>query len=172
MYDHREMKYKQKIKDNFNFIFLCKKRDITFTGDGEDFLCSPFKTAPNVFCSHEIQSSSSFPFILAWKRAILFSCFPLRNLDFEKLYGHNFLDFYLFFLDFDQQNCNYIEDVLMSQRSLYFLFLTTPKTVVIHKTDVLFLNFHKNLNIRQTNLNSLCPYKYEEKTKMCYENKF
>ena len=60
----------------------------------------------------------------------------------------------------------------MSQRSLYFLFLTTPKTVVIDKTDVLFLNFDKNLNIRQTNLNSLCPYKYEEKTKMCYENKF
>ena len=36
MYDQREMKYEQKIKDNFNFVFLCKKRDITFAGDGEE----------------------------------------------------------------------------------------------------------------------------------------
>ena len=25
MYDRREMKYEQKIKDNFSFVFLCKK---------------------------------------------------------------------------------------------------------------------------------------------------
>ena len=37
MYDHREMKYEQKIRDNFNFVFLWKKRDITFARDGEDF---------------------------------------------------------------------------------------------------------------------------------------
>lgn len=24
MYNHRKMKYEQKIKDNFNFVFLCK----------------------------------------------------------------------------------------------------------------------------------------------------
>ena len=125
-----------------------------------------------VFCSHEIQSSSSFPFILAWKRAALFSCFPLRNLYFEKLRGHSFLDFDLFFLDFDQQNCNYIQDVLILQRSLYFLCVTTPKTVVLHKVNVLFLNFHKKLIIRQKNLNSLCPYKHEEKIKMGCKNKF
>ena len=39
MYDHREMKYEQKIKDNFNFVFLCKKREITFAGDREDSFC-------------------------------------------------------------------------------------------------------------------------------------
>ena len=28
MYDHREMKYEQKIKDNFNVVFLCKKETL------------------------------------------------------------------------------------------------------------------------------------------------
>ena len=51
----------------------------------------------------------------------------------------------------------------MSQRSPYFLCLTTPKTVELDETDFLFLNFHKKLNIRQKNLNSSCPYKHEEK---------
>ena len=50
----------------------------------------------------------------------------------------------------------------MSQRSLYFLCLTTPKTVLLDKTDVLFLSFDKKLNIREKNLNSSCPYKHEE----------
>ena len=39
MYDHREMKYEQKIKNNFNVVFLCKKREITLAGDGEDLCC-------------------------------------------------------------------------------------------------------------------------------------
>ena len=39
MYYHREVKYEQKIKDNFNFVFSYKERDITFAGDGEDFIC-------------------------------------------------------------------------------------------------------------------------------------
>ena len=39
MYGHREMKYEQKIKDNFNFVFVCKKRYITFAGDGEELFC-------------------------------------------------------------------------------------------------------------------------------------
>ena len=151
--------------------FYVKKETLYLQEMEKTFLAELFKTAPNVFCSHEIQSSSSFPFILAWRRATLFSCFPLRNLDFEKLWGHNFLDFD-FFLDFDQWNCNYIEDVLMSQRSQYFLCSTTPKTVVVAKTNVLFLNFLKKLNIRQKHLNSSYPYKHQEKIKMCYENKF
>ena len=54
MYDHGEMKYEQKIKDNFNVVFLCRKGDITFAGDGEDYFYELFKTAPNVSCSHEI----------------------------------------------------------------------------------------------------------------------
>ena len=33
------------------------------------FLAELLKTAPNVCRSHEIESSSSVPFILAWKRA-------------------------------------------------------------------------------------------------------
>ena len=60
----------------------------------------------------------------------------------------------------------------MSQRSPYFLCLTTPKTVELDETDFLFLNFHKKLNIRQKNLNLSCPYTHEDKIKMCYENKF
>ena len=37
MYHHRETKCEQKIKENFNFVFLCKKKRHTFAGDGEDF---------------------------------------------------------------------------------------------------------------------------------------
>ena len=39
MYDHRKIKYDQRIKDNFNFVFFVTKRDIAFAGDEEDFFC-------------------------------------------------------------------------------------------------------------------------------------
>ena len=38
MYHHRETKCEQKIKENFNFVFLCKKKRHTFAGDGDFFL--------------------------------------------------------------------------------------------------------------------------------------
>ena len=34
--------------------------------------------------------------------------------------------------------------------------------MLLDKTDVLFLNFDKKLNIREKNLNSSCSYKHEE----------
>ena len=37
MYHHRETKCEQKIKENFNFVFLCKKKRHTFAGDGDFF---------------------------------------------------------------------------------------------------------------------------------------
>ena len=40
MYDYREIKYQQKMKDNFNFVFLYKKGDITFADEWQDIFCS------------------------------------------------------------------------------------------------------------------------------------
>ena len=55
MYEHREMKYEQKIKDNFNFVFLCKQKETLDLQETEmTCLAELFKTTPNVFCSHEI----------------------------------------------------------------------------------------------------------------------
>ena len=55
MYDRREMKYEQEIKDNFNFVFLCKKKQTLHLQETEKtFFAELFKIAPNVFCSHEI----------------------------------------------------------------------------------------------------------------------
>ena len=51
------MQYKQKIKDSFNFVFLCKKKkkEILHLQETEKTcLAEPFKTPPNVFCSQEI----------------------------------------------------------------------------------------------------------------------
>ena len=55
MYDKREMNYEQNIKDNFNFVFLCKKEDTSHFQEMENnFFPELFKTASNTFCCHEI----------------------------------------------------------------------------------------------------------------------
>ena len=87
MYDHREMKYEQKI------------RDITFAGDGEDFFGNFLRQRQMFFLAMRYRAAALFPLFLHGKERLFY--FPLRNLDFEKLLGHNFLDFDLFFLDFD-----------------------------------------------------------------------
>ena len=54
MYDPREMKCEQKIKDNFNFVFLCTKKTLHLQEREKTFFAELFKTALNVFCSREI----------------------------------------------------------------------------------------------------------------------
>ena len=54
MYDHREMKYEQKIKVISILYFHVKKETLHLQEREKTFFAEPFKTAPNVFCSHEI----------------------------------------------------------------------------------------------------------------------
>ena len=54
MYHHRETKCEQKIKENFNFVFLCKKkRDIHLQEMEKIFFDELFNKASNIFGSHE-----------------------------------------------------------------------------------------------------------------------
>ena len=49
MYHHKETKCEQKIKENFNFVFLCKKKRHTFAGDGEDFFLMNYLIQRQIF---------------------------------------------------------------------------------------------------------------------------
>ena len=56
MYHHRETKCEQKIKENFNFVFLCKKKETYICRRCRRFFFDElFNTASNIFGSHEMK---------------------------------------------------------------------------------------------------------------------
>ena len=123
MCEHREMKYEQKIKDNFNFVFLCKQKE-TLDLQETEMTCFAelFKTTPNVFCSHEIRSSSFFPLFLHGKER------GIREQKKEKTWFKDLLE--------DFCNGNSKKDFGMSGESFHELVaLLAPR---ISKNDTSF----------------------------------
>ena len=62
MYDHREMKYEQKIKDNFNFVFLCKKK--------RNYICRRPRRLILFFVAMKYRAAALFPLFLHGKERL------------------------------------------------------------------------------------------------------